>query len=49
MRNPFTGAWNNDNMSFDEDAAIIHKMAEVGIVVYDPLRTMSIIPNILVG
>ena len=47
MRNPFTGAWNNDCMSNDEDAAIIHKMADSGIVVWDPTRTMRIMPDIL--
>ena len=47
LRNPFTGEWNNFNMSFDEDAAVIHKMATFGICVLDPTRTMSLIPNIL--
>jgi len=47
MRNPFTGAWDNDHMSNDEDAATIHKMADSGIVVWDPTRTMRIIPDIL--
>ena len=47
MRNPFTGAWNNDYMSNDEDAAVIHKMADSGIVVWDPTRTMRIMPDIL--
>ena len=49
MRNPFTGAWNNDHMSNDEDAAVIHKMADSGIVVWDPTRTMRIMPDILEG
>jgi len=49
MRNPFTGAWNNDHMSNDEDAAVIHKMADVGIVVWDPTRTVRIMPDILEG
>ena len=47
MRNPFTGAWNNDNMSNDEDAAVIHKMADAGIVVWDPTRTVRIMPDII--
>ena len=34
-------------MSFDEDAAIIHRMATLCICVLDPSRTMSIIPAIL--
>jgi hypothetical protein len=49
MRNPFTGEWNNDHMSNDEDAAVIHKMADCGIVVWDPTRTMRIMPDILEG
>ena len=49
MRNPFTGAWDNDHMSNDEDAAVIHKMADSGIVVWDPTRTMRIMPDILEG
>jgi hypothetical protein len=47
MRNPFTGAWDNDHMTNDEDAAVIHKMADSGIVVWDPTRTMRIMPDIL--
>ena len=47
FRNPFTGAQGNPYASFDEDAAIIHKMATLGICVLDPTRTMSLIPNIL--
>lgn len=49
FRNPFTGQTNNENMSFDEDSAIIHKMATLGVFVLDPTRTMSIIPSILRG
>lgn len=47
LRNPFTGQKNNPYMSFDEDSAIIHRMATLGICVLDPTRTMSIIPSIL--
>lgn len=47
LRNPFTGAMNNPYMSFDEDSAVIHKMATLGVCVLDPQRTVSIIPNIL--
>lgn len=47
FRNPFTGAWNNDSMSNDEDAAVIHKMADTGIVVWDPTRTVRVMPDIL--
>lgn len=49
IRNPFTGQKGNPNMSFDEDAAVIHRMATLGICVLDPTRTMSLIPAILQG
>lgn len=49
FRNPFTGEANNPYASFDEDAAVIHKYATLGVCVLDPTRTMSIIPNILQG
>ena len=44
FRNPFTGAINNDNMSFDEDKAVIHKQTTLGAIVLDPSRTASLIP-----
>ena len=47
FRNPFTGQMNNDRMSFDEDSAVMHRMATLGICVLDPTRTMSLIPAIL--
>ena len=47
VRNPFTGSMNNPYMSFDEDSAIIHRMATLGICVLDPTRTMSLIPSVL--
>lgn len=49
LRNPFTGQKNNPNMSFDEDAAVFHRMGTLGICVLDPTRTMSLIPAILMG
>lgn len=49
LRNPFTGQIGNPNMSFDEDSAIIHRMATLGICVLDPTRTISLIPAILQG
>lgn len=49
LRNPFTGQMNNPYMSFDEDSAVIHRMATLGICVLDPTRTMSLIPAILQG
>lgn len=47
IRNPFTGRINNENMAFDEDAAIVHKMWMGGVFILDPTRTLSIIPSIL--
>jgi hypothetical protein len=49
FRNPFTGATGNPYASYDEDSAVIHKYATLGICVLDPTRTMSIIPAILQG
>lgn len=49
LRNPFTGQKGNPYMSFDEDAAVIHRMATLGICVLDPTRTKSLIPAILQG
>lgn len=47
FRNPFTGEMNNNNMSFDEDSAVIHKMCTQGVIVFDPSRTATLIPSIL--
>lgn len=47
FRNPFTGQMNNPYMSYDEDSAVIHRMATLGICVLDPTRTVSLIPEIL--
>lgn len=44
FRNPFTGAINNDNMSFDEDKAVIHKQCTLGAIVLDPSRTATLLP-----
>ena len=49
LRNPFNGSMSNPYMSFDEDSAIIHRMATLGICVLDPTRTMSLIPSVLQG
>ena len=49
LRNPWTGQMGNPYASFDEDSAIIHRMATLGICVLDPTRTMSLIPAILQG
>jgi hypothetical protein len=45
--NPFTGEANNQFASFDEDAAVVHYKATLGILMYDPTRVISLIPNIL--
>lgn len=47
FRNPFTGERNINNMSYSEDSATVHKMATFGTIVYDPTKTMAIIPSIL--
>lgn len=47
--NPFTGEFNNSSASFDEDAAVVHYKATLGIVIYDPTRCISLIPAILQG
>ena len=49
LRNPFTGQMNNQFMSFDEDSAVIHRLATFGVCILDPTGTMSIIPSILQG
>ena len=49
FRNPFTGQTGNPYASYDEDSAVIHKMAKLGICVLDPTRTMSLIPAVLAG
>lgn len=49
LRNPFTGQMGNPYMSFDEDSAIIHRMATLGVCVLDPTRTLSLVPSILQG
>lgn len=47
IRNPWTGAMTNTNMSYDEDSASYHRMTTTGICVLDPTRTVSFIPAIL--
>lgn len=54
IRNPWasvTGNFSGNNgyimSSHDEDSATIHRMADVGVVVYDPTRAVSFIPAIL--
>jgi hypothetical protein len=45
LRNPFTGATSNEHMSYDEDSAVVHRLGKVGVIVYDPSRCYSLIPN----
>ena len=47
FRNPFTGASNNNNASYDEDSAVFHRFSVLGAIVFDPNRCMSLIPTIL--
>ena len=47
LRNPFTGLVNNNFMAYDEDSAVAHAYATLGICVLDPTRTVSLIPAIL--
>lgn len=47
--NPFTGEANNSYASYDEDSAVVHYKATLGLVVYDPTRCISLIPAILQG
>lgn len=47
FRNPFTGEVNINNMSYDEDSAIAHRMTTMGVCVLDPTRTLSLVPAIL--
>lgn len=47
--NPFTGESNNNYASYDEDSAVVHYKATLGIVIYDPTRCISLIPAILQG
>lgn len=49
LRNPFTGELGNPHMSFDEDSAVFHRMATLGVCVLDPTRTVSLIPAVLQG
>jgi hypothetical protein len=49
FRNPFTGQVNINNMSYDEDSAVAHRMTTLGICVLDPTRRLSLIPAVLQG
>lgn len=45
--NPFTGEFNNNYASFDEDAAVVHYKATQGILIYDATRCITLEPAIL--
>jgi hypothetical protein len=47
--NPFTGQTDNISASYDEDSAVLHKKATLGVCILDPTRTMSLIPAALEG
>lgn len=47
--NPFTGEVGNNHASYDENSAVAHKRATLGMCVLDPTRTVSLIPNVLRG
>lgn len=47
--NPFTGEVGNNHASYDENSAVAHKRATLGMCVLDPTRTISLIPNVLRG
>lgn len=47
FRNPWTGQVNINQMSYDEDSAVAHRMATLGVCVLDPTRTLSLIPAVL--
>lgn len=47
FRNPWTGQVNINQMSYDEDSAVAHRMATLGVCVLDPTRTLSLVPAVL--
>lgn len=49
IRDPYTGRWGNQYMSFSDDKAIIHKFGQFGVCVKDPSRTLSLVPSVLLG
>lgn len=48
FRNPFTQEHNIQYMSYTEDSATITKFCHLGAVVYDPEKTATLIPAVLV-
>lgn len=47
IRDPWSGRWSVNGAATDEDGSTIHKMAWTGVIIKDPTRVMSLIPNIL--
>ena len=47
FRNPFTNENNIQYMSYTEDSATITKFCHLGAVVYDPEKTATLIPDVL--
>lgn len=45
--NPFTGEFNNSSASYDEDSAVVHYKATLGIIMKDPTRCVTLAPAIL--
>ena len=45
MRNPYNGSYNNPYMSYEDDKASMHRMATLGLCIFDPTRTMRLIPS----
>lgn len=48
FRNPFTGEINNMHMGTMEDSATYTRYTQLGAVVFDPSKTVSLIPSLLV-
>ena len=49
MRNPYNGSYNNPYMSYEDDKASMHRMATLGLIIFDPSRTMRLIPSELMN
>ena len=47
MRNPYNGTYNNPHMSYEDDKASMHRMASLGVCIFDPTRTMRLVPSLL--
>jgi len=47
FRNPFTGEVNNTHMGTMEDSATYTRYTSIGAIVFDPSKTVSLIPSIL--